>query len=253
MNPPEQDEFQWTPDLWRRWTEQDSSLVQDHLQMQEAAVSRWIEVQRPESLLEAGCGYGRLTKLLANRFPQTRVTAVDDSPAMLKSAAKDIVAENVSFCLATLWSLPFASECFDAVACIGVIMHVEREVDALHEMVRVLRPGGTLLVTYQNLLNPFSVPYRIYSAIRKPSGYLQTFRTSRFLRRHLGFGMIATEKHPDLLVPELRWPRVLRPLTKIMNRGTARLGYEPILVFLRQMRSCRSEKYSEFKKVDKKP
>ena len=49
--------------------------------------------------------------------------------------------------------LPFPSEAFDVVACVEGIEHLERPVDALREFRRVLRPGGTLVLTTPNILH----------------------------------------------------------------------------------------------------
>lgn len=49
--------------------------------------------------------------------------------------------------------LPFADASFDYVACVEGIEHLERPVDALREMRRVLRPGGRLVLTTPNVLH----------------------------------------------------------------------------------------------------
>ncbi|MDP3773001.1 MAG: methyltransferase domain-containing protein [Gemmatimonadales bacterium] len=50
-------------------------------------------------------------------------------------------------------TLPFADASFDYVACVEGIEHLERPVDALREMRRVLRPGGRLVLTTPNVLH----------------------------------------------------------------------------------------------------
>jgi SAM-dependent methyltransferase len=49
--------------------------------------------------------------------------------------------------------LPFGDAAFDYVACIEGIEHLERPVDALREMRRVLAAGGTLVLTTPNVLH----------------------------------------------------------------------------------------------------
>ena len=43
--------------------------------------------------------------------------------------------------------LPFATAAFDRIIASEVLEHIDRDVDALRELARVLRPGGTLAVT----------------------------------------------------------------------------------------------------------
>ena len=44
-------------------------------------------------------------------------------------------------------SLPFADGEFDRVVCAEVLEHIHRDVDAIKELIRVLRPGGTMAIT----------------------------------------------------------------------------------------------------------
>ena len=49
--------------------------------------------------------------------------------------------------------LPFADESFAAVLCSEGIEHCSRQLDLIREFARVLKPGGTLIVTTPNILN----------------------------------------------------------------------------------------------------
>lgn len=49
--------------------------------------------------------------------------------------------------VADIAALPLAEASFDAVLCVEVLEHVPAPVDALRELARLLRPGGTLIVT----------------------------------------------------------------------------------------------------------
>lgn len=57
---------------------------------------------------------------------------------------------------ADLSRLPFRSRLFDAVACVNVLGCISREAQrsGLRELVRVLRPGGSLVLTSPNLEHP---------------------------------------------------------------------------------------------------
>jgi trans-aconitate 2-methyltransferase len=47
-----------------------------------------LELRGDETVLDAGCGTGRVTAVLAQRLPRGRVIAVDGSPAMVAEARK---------------------------------------------------------------------------------------------------------------------------------------------------------------------
>jgi SAM-dependent methyltransferase len=51
--------------------------------------------------------------------------------------------------------LKFPDCSFDAVTCLGVIEKVQAYDAAVNEMVRVLKPGGTLLIAFPNQLSPY--------------------------------------------------------------------------------------------------
>jgi SAM-dependent methyltransferase len=98
--------------------------------------------------LEVGCGPGRMTAVLAERFD--RVVAVDVSPAMLERARAAVDRPNVEF-------RPVSGERLDSVedavadiaVCYLVLQHLpSREVVGtyLRELGRVLRPSGEAFV-----------------------------------------------------------------------------------------------------------
>src|SRR5918997_502567 len=97
------------------------------------------------AVLDAGCGVGYGTALLADHGP-ARLVGVDVSAEALTHAPGDR-AELVE---ADVRELPFEPDSFDLVVCFEVIEHVEEQERVLDELRRVLRPGGTLLVSSPN-------------------------------------------------------------------------------------------------------
>jgi SAM-dependent methyltransferase len=100
-------------------------------------------------VLEAGCGVGAQTRLLARRSPGARFVSVDASPESLAQARAAIACEglaNVEFHEADLFALPFAEGSFDHVFVCFVLEHVRHPEEALRALVRALRPGGSLTV-----------------------------------------------------------------------------------------------------------
>ena len=102
----------------------------------------------PGSLvLEAGCGVGAQTVILASHSPQARITSIDisgSSVAEARAAAEAAGVRNVSFQQADIFDLPFADESFDHVFLCFVLEHLANPVEALLQLKKMLKPGGTL-------------------------------------------------------------------------------------------------------------
>jgi SAM-dependent methyltransferase len=98
--------------------------------------------------VELGCGPGRMTGALAERFD--RVLALDVSPAMLERARENVPAPNVTFQLVSGDRLDGLDHGIaDAVICYLVLQHVpSRRVvrSYLREFARVLAPAGEAFV-----------------------------------------------------------------------------------------------------------
>jgi len=58
--------------------------------------------------------------------------------------------------------IPAADGSFDAILCTEVLEHVPEPIRAVHELARLLRPGGTLLLTAPLLSIPHQEPYHFY-------------------------------------------------------------------------------------------
>lgn len=97
--------------------------------------------------LDGGCGTGVCSLALADLARE--VVAVDLSRGSLLTAAslsRSCARSNIHICQGSLLDLPLASRSFDLVFSWGVIHHTVDPIRALDELVRVLRPGGTLVL-----------------------------------------------------------------------------------------------------------
>ena len=94
-------------------------------------------------LLDAGCGAGLLALLASLRGAQ--VTALDASAALLAIARQRLPAADVRE--GDLEALPFADASFDAVTAVNSLFYAEDMAAAMRELVRVVRPGGRVVVT----------------------------------------------------------------------------------------------------------
>ncbi len=99
-------------------------------------------------VLEVGCGTG-LVLLRIREFART-ARGVDLSPGMLEKAR----ARGLDVKLGSATELPFEANQFDVTCSFKVLAHVPDIEQALAEMARVTRPGGTILAEFYN---PYSL------------------------------------------------------------------------------------------------
>ena len=102
-----------------------------------------LDVDGGAEVLDVAAGTGVLARALAPRV--ARVVASDISKELLEVGAGEAPA-NVSFERASAEDLPYAAASFDLVATRYSIHHFLRPELALHQMYRVCRSGGALLV-----------------------------------------------------------------------------------------------------------
>jgi ubiquinone/menaquinone biosynthesis C-methylase UbiE len=91
-------------------------------------------------ILELGAGTGLN---FAAYGPQARITAIEIDPQMIVAARSR--AESVQLVLADAQRLPFHTAMFDYVTSALVFCTIPDPAQALHEVARVLRPGGRLI------------------------------------------------------------------------------------------------------------
>jgi SAM-dependent methyltransferase len=100
-------------------------------------------------VLEAGCGTGAQTVILAKNSPNAEIVSIDISPESVRRAEERAKAEgikNVKFQAADLFSLPFAPGSFDHVFVCFVLEHLPDPGRALCTLRTLVKPGGTITV-----------------------------------------------------------------------------------------------------------
>jgi trans-aconitate 2-methyltransferase len=111
-----------------------------------SAVLDRLSLEGDETVLDAGCGSGRVTELLATRLPRGRVIALDASSAMIEAARERLapVADRVEFVVADLGA-PLPVEPVDAVLSTATFHWVPDQDALFANLAAVLRPGGPLV------------------------------------------------------------------------------------------------------------
>jgi ubiquinone/menaquinone biosynthesis C-methylase UbiE len=100
-------------------------------------------------VLEAGCGVGAQTVILAKNSPDAQITSVDISPDSIDTAKNLIAREhikNVVFQTADIFSLPFDEESFDHVFLCFTLEHLQNPTLALTCLHKVLKKNGDITV-----------------------------------------------------------------------------------------------------------
>ncbi len=103
-----------------------------------------LELDGGETVLDAGCGSGRVTAMLLERLPAGRVVAVDQAPSMVEHARQALPEDRTTVFCADLLDLEL-DEPVDAVFS-NAVFHWVPDHDALFARLHAaLRPGGPLV------------------------------------------------------------------------------------------------------------
>jgi len=101
------------------------------------------------TVLEAGCGIGAQTCILASKNPDVNIVSVDISPESLQAAKEATSAagiNNVTFKQGDIFELPFAKNSFDHIFVCFVLEHLSEPEKALLKLKELLKPDGTITV-----------------------------------------------------------------------------------------------------------
>ena len=104
-------------------------------------------------VLDVGCGNGRLYPVLKER--QIDYTGIDYSAGLLKEAIR--LHPDANFLVGDATKLPFPDKSFDIIFSFATIHHIPSKIlrqKFASEAARVLRPGGTLILTAWDLWQP---------------------------------------------------------------------------------------------------
>jgi ubiquinone/menaquinone biosynthesis C-methylase UbiE len=133
---------------WLRWlVELDNPFTKTN---RAAFIVETLALSPGMTVLDAGCGPGRLTVPLARSVgPTGRVVALDIQPGMLARARSKVEAAglaNVEFVAAALGDGKLPANCFDRAVLVTVLGEIPDRAAALDELFRSLKPGGVLAV-----------------------------------------------------------------------------------------------------------
>jgi len=136
-------------------------------------------------VLDAGCGIGNITGKYCDAHS---VVGIDEQLSAIQCCAK--------FCHGTyiqgsLYRAPFANNIFDSILFLDAIEHLAQPIRALEELLRVLKPGGLILICTMNYASPLwfvleNTWHRFFGGSCKP--YLKNVHPTQYtpliLRQH---------------------------------------------------------------------
>ena len=162
-----------------------------------------------KSFLDVGCGSGRLLR----NYKEKGVESVG------LELAKEIVKYHAGHRYTPVvqggaQQLPFISDAFDFVTCLGLIEHLPDPQSAITELFRVTKPGGMALITVPNMVGPFPffVPLWYLSGERYRFGWknmVGSMYTRGSLKKELEFsGWVVESVSPFKGSSLLEWAKV---------------------------------------------
>ncbi|MBN1397273.1 MAG: class I SAM-dependent methyltransferase [Bacteroidetes bacterium] len=98
-------------------------------------------------ILEAGCGIGAQTKIVAPKNPKSKFISIDISEESLqeaKSLIQSLNIRNVEFQSGDIFKMDYTDEYFDHILVCFVLEHLPKPLDALQSLKRILKKGGTI-------------------------------------------------------------------------------------------------------------
>jgi ubiquinone/menaquinone biosynthesis C-methylase UbiE len=129
---------------WAKWYEKSELQWLFFDRVQRTVLDTVDRETRPESILDVGCGTGRLLRKARERWPAARLSGVDPAEGMIEQAR--MLMPEATFSLGAAESLPFPDASFDLVFSTLSFHHWADQQQGLGEIRRVLRPGGRFIL-----------------------------------------------------------------------------------------------------------
>jgi ubiquinone/menaquinone biosynthesis C-methylase UbiE len=143
----------WPYPCWSRITVGEKMRLPDVVRVMDPEVAKAVPVEA--NILVAGCGTGREAAMMALRYPNVTVTAIDVSEASLEYARRRCAVlgiGNLRFLNLDLHDVARLDQKFHAISCAGVLHHLPDPELGLNLLVNVLQPGGAMhIMVYSRL------------------------------------------------------------------------------------------------------
>ena len=237
--------------IWKRtWREDDSSIsvVTNRFFVEAYPVFKKHIPNTASKILELATGCGRFGVSIAKDFKDSRVYVSDileESLGLARKLADELNTHNIEFSVQDCLHINFEDNYFDIVFADALIQHLPQDSDAVKEMVRVLKPGGRVILAVANKWN-FHTLYKLLIGKKYSYGYEKSY-SKKELRKilknngmeieaedgfYVGYGLFRLKKYHKMFH---FWGRAVNRLSKILDKYTNRFftrnfGFEIVIV-----------------------
>jgi trans-aconitate 2-methyltransferase len=129
----------------REWDGKTYDRISGPMQDMAGPVLDRLVLRGDETVVDAGCGSGRVTEQLLEKLPDGHVIAVDASAAMLAAARARVGEERVTFLQQDLAALDLGDEPADAILSTATFHWIADQAALYWALRGALKPGGRLV------------------------------------------------------------------------------------------------------------
>lgn len=156
-------------------------------------LKKFIPGNPSQNILEIGSGSGRHGTRIAQDFSQSHVVLTDvseESLILIRNLTGKLDIKNIEVRKEDVLNLSFLDNKFDVVFCNAVIQYLSDYKSAISEMVRVLRPGGRIIISTVNFWNlPYLFDRKVLRRRNYPHGQERPFKKNELKKLLMGEGI----------------------------------------------------------------
>ncbi len=164
-----------------------------------------LDLHAGDRLLDIGCGFGRHSyealrrgaDVVSSDFSLPELVEVDNTVSAMESYGELPDGVSSASCNGDVTKLPFPDGAFDRIIASEILEHIDDDIGALTELVRVLRPGGTFAATIPATL-PEQICWKItdeYHAPKVEGGHVRIYKRGELARRMEAAGLEVFHQH----------------------------------------------------------
>ena len=128
-----------------------------------------LELRGDETIVDAGCGSGRVTELLLERLPDGQVIALDGSSSMIEAARERLGGHaNIEFAVMDLLELDLGDRQVDGVISTATFHWITDHARLFEQLHAIIRPGGQLVAQCGGKGNIAKVLEQAYALMAEP-------------------------------------------------------------------------------------